>query len=180
MTNQKLGILIGAIFGLAFIWINSDELSSETARALQGFGVVAFLGLIAVLTQRSPDERTADAPKGIGFGPGYWLVVLIVLFGGLFIINGVLDASGAGVAWVALVVGVHFIALAIVWRAPVFHLVGGVIAVCGALGLALAVVDASEATIAVVSGIIPGAVLIGSGWWAALGDQQTHRGSIPS
>jgi hypothetical protein len=32
--------------------------------------------------------------------------------------------------------------------------------------MALAVAGASEATIAVVSGIIPGAILLGSSWWA--------------
>ena len=107
------------------------------------------------------------------------LVELIALFGGLFVINGVLDAPEVGLARTALVVGVHFIGLAVVWKAPVFQWLGAAIAICGAVGLALAVGDASGATIAVVSGIIPGALLIGSSYWAVLSDSTVGSSVTP-
>jgi hypothetical protein len=41
------------------------------------------------------------------------------------------------VAWVS-VVGAHLIALALVWRNPLFHWLGAALLGCGVVGLALA------------------------------------------
>jgi hypothetical protein len=53
---------------------------------------------------------------------------------GLAVLNGPLDAPQAGVAWVSLVVGVHFFALAVAFAEPFFHRLGGAITVCGLAG----------------------------------------------
>lgn len=88
---------------------------------------------------------------------------------GLAVINGRRDAPQAGVAWIALVVGLHFLGLAAVWRQPFLSGLGAAIAVCGAAGLILAAAHASAAAIAAISGVIPGGLLIGVGWLFALG-----------
>lgn len=63
-------------------------------------------------------------------------------------------------------VGVHFVALAAVFREPFFHWLGAAIAVCGLAGLALAGAGAAQPPITVLSGVVPGALLLASGWWA--------------
>jgi hypothetical protein len=53
-------------------------------------------------------------------------VIAIVV--GVRLLAGPLDVPDAGVAWVALVVGLHFVALAVVWAQPIFSWVGGSLA----------------------------------------------------
>lgn len=89
------------------------------------------------------------------------------LFGGLAVLNGVLGLPQAGVAWVSVVVGLHFFPLAAVFRQPYFHLLGAIITGCGAVGLVLVAVGADETPIAVVSGVLPGVVLLMFAWWGA-------------
>lgn len=172
MTNERFGALIGAVFGLVYVWVNAGELPSTVSLALRVLGVVAFAGLVGILAWRR-NEGGADGgrPDRSAFGRGYWTVVIvevIALFGGLRIINEPLDAPEASVAWVSIVVGVHFVALAGVWDNPFVRWLGVAIAVCGAIGVVLALAGASQAAIAVVAGVAPGALLLGTGWWYAL------------
>src|SRR5690606_10251421 len=82
---------------------------------------LAFLGLLGIQFTgwRQPDRPAADRPDRPMFGRGFWIVVaieVIVGLAGVNIINNVLDHPEAGVAWIALIVGLHFIALASVWQ----------------------------------------------------------------
>jgi hypothetical protein len=61
---------------------------------------------------------------------------------------------------------VHFFGFYVIWRLPVMVWIGAAISVCGALGLVAAGMDRSAALIAVVAGIVPGAVLLVGGWWS--------------
>ena len=63
-------------------------------------------------------------------------------------------------AWVSLVVGVHFIALAAHWQQPLHHHVGTLIAGAGSLGLIAAGLGAARPVIATLGGITPGVVLL--------------------
>ena len=92
---------------------------------------------------------------------------VVALFLGVRILNGPLGLPRAGVAWVSLVVGVHFFALAVVLGRRFFYWLGGVITACGVVGLVLAVTGAGAAAIALASGVLPGAVLLGFAWWGA-------------
>jgi hypothetical protein len=87
---------------------------------------------------------------------------------GLAVLNRVFDAPEAGVAWIAFVVGVHFIALARVWRAPHITWPGVALAVLGLAGLVMAALGASDVAIATVSGVGSGIVLLGACWWGVL------------
>ncbi|WP_328960924.1 hypothetical protein [Streptomyces virginiae] len=73
-----------------------------------------------------------------------------------------LHVPQATVAWISLVVGLHFFGLAVVWRMPALRLPATAMAACGAAGLVLAACGASLAVIAAVAGIAPGALLLGS------------------
>lgn len=174
MSHERLGALIGGVFGLVFVLVNSDELPSDTGLVIQVLGVVAFIGMVGMLifTRPSSDAQSGPPPPNAGFGRMYWLVVIgeaIALAAGLIVINGVLDSPDVGVAWVSFVVGVHFFGLAAIWREPFFRILGTALAACGLVGLTLAVIGTSEAWIAAISGVVPGLLLLAAGWLAVLG-----------
>jgi hypothetical protein len=86
---------------------------------------------------------------------------------GSALLNGPLDRPRAVVAWVSVVVGMHFAALAAVWRVSLFRWLGAAIALCGLAGLAAAGLGASSAVIATVGGVLPGALLLAAGYRGA-------------
>jgi hypothetical protein len=167
MPGQRIGSLIAAAFGLIYVLVNAAGLPTAWALALR---VLAVAGFVAVLVAvwRAPGRR--GPRQGPAFGRAYWLVVaveLMMLFVGARLLSGPLHAPQAGVAWVSLVVGVHFFALGAVFAQRFFHWLGGVITACGAAGLGLAAGGQAAPAIAVVGGVLPGAVLLGFGWWGA-------------
>jgi hypothetical protein len=169
MTPQKLGLLIGAVLGLVFVLVNSATLPTGIATVLRVAGIAVFL-LVLVAIRRPSRPAAADGAGGMGFGPGYWLVVgaeVIAIVVGVRLLSGPLDVPDAGVAWVALVVGLHFVALAVVWGQPSFHWLGGSIALCGAVGLALGFAGSPTAAVHTVGGVLPGALLLGFALWGA-------------
>jgi hypothetical protein len=169
MTPQKLGSLIGAVFGLVFVVVNTAAAPTGVARALRLFAVLAFV--LVLLAQRRPPRPIAVARPERGAGLGYWLVVaaeVIALAVGIRLLNGPLDAPDGAVAWVALVVGLHFLALGIVWKEDLFHWLGASMALCGAVGLALAFAGSSKAAVDTVGGVLPGALLLAFALWGVL------------
>ena len=167
--EQRLGITIGTAFGLVFVLVNAGALPAPWPLLLRMAGVLAFVGVQLAL--RSAARRPAPVREGGGgFTRGYWAVVaveVVALVAGVQVLARVLDAPEAGVAWVALVVGLHFHALAVAWRTASLHVLGAALSVCGLAGLALAPLGSSEAAIATVGGVVPGFVLLGGGAWAA-------------
>jgi hypothetical protein len=174
LDGRKLGSLIGGAFGLAYVEVNAGSLPTGVAVVLRIAAGVAFLALIAILF-RSRDEATprGGGPSASEFGTGYWLVVaaeVVAIFVGARVITGPLGLpSHAVVAWVSVVVGVHFVALAFVWDRPYFRVLGYAIVACGAAGIAAAALGASAAVVATIGGVLPGALLLAAAYWGALG-----------
>lgn len=174
MRGQQLGSLIGSVFGLVYVLVNTGPLPATVAAALRVVGVGAFIAVVVALFVRGRARVRAgappDAPEPERFGRAYGAIVAIeaaALFGGLAIVNGVLDRPEAGVAWVSTVVGAHFFALARVFALRFFLGLGVVITACGVIGLGLAAAGVNAAPIAAISGVVPGLVLLGYGWWGA-------------
>ena len=164
-NEQRLGCLIGACFGLVYVLVNSGELSGGAAVPLRVAGVLAFLAVLYQLRGAEPAKAEAPdagtrAPRM--FGRGYRLVVAAEVVAGIagLVVLRVLDASEAGVAWVSVVVGLHFVGLAAVWRQPPLRLLGLAITACGVVGLAIAAFGGGRAPIAAVGGVLPGALLL--------------------
>ncbi|MBF6332207.1 hypothetical protein IU452_27250 [Nocardia transvalensis] len=167
MTSDQAGRLIGGVFGLVFVVVNAGALPSIVSVVLRVFAIAVFLGLFAVLRCARIRLPPSTVP-GTNFGRRYWLVVVIeavIGLAGIAVINGVLGTPRATVAWIALVVGLHFFGLATVWRRPAFRWLGTAMTTCGAMGLILATYRSSAATIAVIAGVAPGILLLGSAWW---------------
>ncbi len=172
MSSAKLGSVIGAGFGLIFVLVNTGSLPAAVAVLFRVLAVIAFIAvLIAVVVA---GRRRAPAGVGLpaagGFALGYWIVVAAeagAIGAGLVVLNGPLHAPQAAVAWIALVVGVHFVALAVVWRLLLFHGLGAALMLCGVAGLVLAATGSAVSTIDLVGGVLPGAILLGFGLWGA-------------
>jgi hypothetical protein len=178
MTRHKrMAIVITTIFGFIYIMANAQLLPAAEATAARVIGILAAVGLLISLPR--PDRPD---PPGVGFGRGYWLIVAAEVAAGvvgLVVLNDLLAIHDASIAWISLVVGVHFFGFYVIWRLPVMVWVGAAITVCGAVGLLAAGLDRSAALIAVVAGIVPGAVLLAGGWWSRLhptGDRAASHG----
>jgi hypothetical protein len=116
---------------------------------LRVLGVAAFVAVLIALC-RPPRPAAVTRPAGGGFRRGYWLVVageVVAIAVGQALLNGPLHAAQAAVAWIALVVGAHFIGLAVVWKQSFFHWLGASILLCGAIGLVLAVATSPQGAI---------------------------------
>lgn len=177
MRGQRIGSLVGAVFGLIYVLVNAGPLPPVAAMALRAAAAAAFCAVLAALYLRrhdrvaDPDADQSGKRGGAGvFGRAYWIVVaaeVAALAVGLAVLDGPLNVPRAGVAWVSIVVGVHFNALAVVFGLRFFHWLGGAITACGVIGLALVATAASAIPVSLISGIVPGALLLGFGFWGA-------------
>jgi hypothetical protein len=175
MPGQSVGSLVAAVFGLVYVVVNTGPLPAWAATPLRALGVLASVAVVAGAYRAARTHPVATAGRGRGFGTAYWLVVAaeaVALLAGVRVLSGPLDTPHAGVAWVSFVVGVHFFALAVVFRDSFFHWLGAAITACGSVGLGLAVAGTGEEPIAVVAGVVPGVLLLASGWW---GTRRTLR-----
>ncbi|MFF4776951.1 hypothetical protein ACFY05_29210 [Microtetraspora fusca] len=96
------------------------------------------------------------------FSRGYLVVVAaeaILLFGGIRLLAMWELPKEVNVAWVALVVGVHFIVLAPIWKEWGIAVPGVLLTVLGAAGLVLASTTA-VVWVPFVSGVLSGVVLL--------------------
>jgi hypothetical protein len=167
MTPEKLGSLIGAVFGLVFVLVNAATLPPGIGTLVRVLGVVAFLLVLVALRRPRRSVAVARPARG-GLGMGYWLVVAAEVLAfpvGVRVLSGPLDAPDGGVAWVALIVGLHFNVLAVVWAERLFHWLGASMALCGLVGLALALTGSPKAATGTVGGVLPGALLLAFALW---------------
>ncbi|WP_239174659.1 hypothetical protein [Actinoplanes cyaneus] len=84
------------------------------------------------------------------------------MFGGLYLINQVFEMPGAAIAWVAVVIGVHFFALAWAWRMPMYHWLGAAMTLLGLAGFVAYALGASDGIVALIAGVGSGAALYGA------------------
>ena len=139
--GQRIGSFIGGVFGLIYVEVNAGVLAAPAAAAMRLAGAVAFAGLLALLAVTRGSGATAAEAARSRFGARYWLVVaaeVVAIAAGSALLNGPLDQPRAVVAWVSVVVGTHFFALAAVWRVSMFRWLGAAIVLCGLAGLAAA------------------------------------------
>jgi hypothetical protein len=140
--------------------------------ALRVAAGVALAGLIVLLALAQDTPTPADPGAQRGFGLGYWLVVageVAAIPAGAALLNGPAGLPHAVVGWVSVVVGVHFVALAAIWRLGLFRLLGAAIALCGVAGVTAAVMGAPSAVIDMVGGVLPGVLLLVAGYTGAAG-----------
>ncbi|MEE2039205.1 hypothetical protein Q8791_18480 [Nocardiopsis sp. CT-R113] len=159
------GFLVGAGFGLAFVLANSGPpLPSAVALVLRVLAVAALVAIVALVVsigRRPVGEPGPDAPR-MRFD-AFFAVVLVVevvaLVGGIQVLR-MLDAPmQANVAWIALVVGLHFLPLARHWRTRSFAYAAATISALGLAGLVMAFTGYPE-WVPFVSGVVNGAGML--------------------
>ncbi|WP_206068242.1 hypothetical protein [Nonomuraea composti] len=158
------GLLVGAVFGAVFVFVNAhDPLNSTVALLLRVVaGLAAATVLVLWFTAARGQRDGGEAPRGAMFGRGYLVIVAaeaVLLFGGLRVLAALGAPEQANVAWVALVVGVHFVALAPIWKAWDIAVPGVVLSLLGVAGLVLAPTSAA-AWVPFLSGVLSGIVLL--------------------
>lgn len=163
--GTQVGDLIGASFGVVFIVINVSPM--PPAWRVGAIAVAAALALVITYafsaTQRA--VRTgAVRPDRTRFNRLFLVIVVleaIALFGGLAIVRQLEPAAVLG--WIALVVGVHFLALAQWWirdNAPIL-LIGVGMTILGLVGLWVGLASQQADAVMLVSGVGSGLVLLG-------------------
>ncbi|WP_181019811.1 hypothetical protein [Nonomuraea typhae] len=175
------GLLVGAVFGAVFVVVNAGSpLDDVVAVALKAAACLAALGVAAMWMAGVKRERERAEPRRRMYGRGYLVVVgleVVALFGGLRVMAVMGVPEKAAVAWVAFVVGVHFVALAPVWKDWSIGVVGLVLTLLGVAGGVLAATAGLD-WVPLVSGVGSGVFLLagalGAGWRA------TRRPRVPA
>jgi hypothetical protein len=168
-TNNDIrpaGLLIGSMialsFGTSFVMANSGGLSSPWPLIIRVVGALIAVAL-AIQVIRVVRSTTVVRQGAAGFTDRrYWWAVIgevIALFGGLYVINQVLEKPDVAIAWVAVVVGVHFFPLGWAWRMPLYYRLGTVMTALGVAGFVAYAFGASAATVALISGVGSGFAL---------------------
>jgi hypothetical protein len=177
-TQHVTGALIGGTFGAVFVLADANTPLGDVAAAVFRIGAVGgLLGLYlgAARTRRHHARRPAGSwadTEGLNlFARRYWLIVAgeLALIGiGLGALGALGAPQQANVAWIALIVGLHFIAFRVadVWGNNVLRPAAALVAF-GLAGLGLAAASYAGWT-SFVSGVLSGFVLL-SGSSYALG-----------
>ncbi|MEV0662721.1 hypothetical protein ACIBI3_22275 [Actinomadura luteofluorescens] len=171
MSPQLLGLLVGSGFGTAFVLANVGEPLPEGAGIAMRVLAVACLLAVVVIGFRG-DRRggtgRGDARPG-WFGPRFGLVVVAefaLIFGGIAVLRALDAPQEINVAWIALIVGLHFVVLARVWKRGAIAVPGGVLSGLGAAGMIMAAGSSVE-WIPFVSGALSGVTLLAGSLYGA-------------
>jgi hypothetical protein len=157
------GSAVAITFGTVFVLVNSGGLTAPWPLVIRVTGLLVAVLLSAglVLTVRRTSPGRGDSATGY-VDRRYWLIVAleaVALFGGLAVVNGVLHRPEISVAWVALVVGVHFFGLGRIWHLPAYHRLGAVMTVLGIAGFLVHALGGPAAAVGLVAGVGSGATL---------------------
>ncbi|SDH83755.1 hypothetical protein [Nonomuraea jiangxiensis] len=166
--QRMTGLLVGALFGAVFVIANAHDPLNPVAVTIARAAAALGLCGVVVLGRRARAAATGQARPAAGRGPrnmfgrGYWLVVAaeaILLFGGIALLRAWGQPEEANVAWIAVIVGIHFVVLAPVWRQPSIAVPGVLLTVVGVAGLVMAQTSAVAWT-PVVAGVLSGVTLL--------------------
>ncbi|MBD3144572.1 hypothetical protein IEQ31_15435 [Microbispora camponoti] len=188
--RRMTGLLIGGVFGVVFVFVNSQPpLGHALALVLRIAAAVALAGVVATWFLSAGRARSTGAEPGIGeggkagkmFGVGFAVVVVIeavALFGGIAVLRALDRPEESNVAWIAVVVGVHFVALGPIWKDRTIMVPGAVLTVLGVAGLVMTATSA-VAWVPLVSGVLSGVTLL-AGCLAAAGRGLVAQRSLAS
>lgn len=156
----RIGVTVGALFGLVFVLLNAGGLVDQPWTFLvQAVAVVVFAATIWFGVVR--------ARSGIGEPPGpnamaiYNVTViaqLAAILAGAVVLN-LVDRGELVLPWVVVVVGLHFVPFAKTFRAPQFRPLAAALVVVGVAGLLATALGGDWAGPA--SGVAAGFLLLG-------------------
>jgi hypothetical protein len=148
-----------------FVLVNAHApLSSAVGVPLSVLACVALAAVVAIFVflLRKGIDVPADTRPAM-FGRNYRLVVageIVLLVAGFVVFRAVDAPAETGVAWIAFVVGLHFVPFAVMWEQRRMLIPGIALMLLGAAGLAM-VATSAVAWTPFVSGVLSGVVLLG-------------------
>lgn len=160
-AGARAGALVGAVGGLVFVVVNAGAASGPWPVVLRVAAVALFL-LDTVLVLRAPALGSGAEPTTGQLRAYRWTVLAEVLAfpAGTFVLRSLLGLDGAALPWVAVVVGVHFVVFARIFPGAGFLLLGVVVSVLGAAGLAMVVAGVDQDPVRLVAGVMTGFTLL--------------------
>lgn len=158
-------MVVGGTFGLIFVLVNAgDPLPFWLVTALQ---IAAIVGYIAMFVLSQLGLKRHGRPEGGAgrqpYGSGFWITVVVefaLIFGGLYARGQTSLPPQTNVAWIALIVGLHFVVFWKVGWDVSIAVPGFILTVLGLVGLGLVFTPAVAWT-PIVSGVLSGVVLLG-------------------
>jgi hypothetical protein len=159
MSGPRIGALIAATAGLAFILVNAGELSEHPALVVRVLGGLAGAAVVVVVLARAEPSVPVPAPPAAAWRT-YWLMVVLEV---VLLITGsrllaAHDHTELSAPWVAFIVGLHFLPFAKAFGTPLFRYLGWALITLGAVGAVLAL-SVGAAAGAVVGGVVSGITL---------------------
>ena len=166
-NGVRVGGLIGAVGGLAFLMVNSWPFP-EPYRSVITVAVVVWFLWVLWEVWRVPNDPDAVRPDARQMRT-FWIVVaieVVLIVGGAQFFIRVLDNPSASLPWIATVLGVHWLVFRAVFHEDVFLWLGCLTLACGLTGLLVALTGVAEentaAATAIASGFIVGVVMLGA------------------
>lgn len=177
LDGGRLAAALGALAGLVFVLVNAGGLEPPWPVVARVVGVVASLVVLAAVLSGRGGAPAVHRPPPAAWRT-YWFSVLgevVALLAG----TRLLDAAGRGdlgVAWVAVVVGVHFLPFARAFAAREYAALGWALVALGLLALVLGLAGAPSWVVPLVAGTGSGAaLLVFAGWRPLTGRVGTTR-----
>jgi hypothetical protein len=166
-ARRPSGLLVGSLialsFGTVFVMVNSGDLPDPWPVVIRVAGVLAAIALLIGSLRAGRLAAVARPGDVAGYADRrYWYAVageVVALFGGLYVINQVLDRPEVAVAWVAVVVGVHFYPLGWAWRMPFFYWLGTAMTLLGVAGFVAYALGAPDGVVGLIAGVGSGVAL---------------------
>lgn len=182
MLQRMSGVFIGALFGTIFVVANAhDPLSPAIGIVLRVLAVLTFAGLLALALlagrRGGAAPEGAEAPQADWFRGKFGFVVgaeVLLLIVGNLALRGAGAPAETAVAWIALIVGLHFLALTAVWKRRSIAVPGAALTALGAIGLGMAATSA-VVWVPFVSGVLSGVALLGGCTYAIA---HTYRSTV--
>jgi hypothetical protein len=169
-SHRRLtGSIFAAIAGALLVEFTTGSVSPVPHLTLRAIGLAEFASFVVTvywIRRMLPPEPAAHR----AVPPAYWLLVAaqMAVFGlGLLLGREVLHIHHGVIAWVCVVVGLHFVGFAGLCASSLLRWLGAAVVACGAVGLVLAARNAVPATVA-TTGVVAGFVLLTGGWLMAL------------
>ena len=163
VATARTGVVVLSVF--AFVWALAGisglaERPTWWTWAAMAASLVVTVALIRAAGKPGPDGPDGASPPGRAFATV--VIVEAVTIAAAVAVLVALDAPAFVPGAVALVVGVHFFALAKVFALPLYHLTGGWLCLVAVVALGVAAVDAPAGQ--AVAGIGSAAGLWATAW----------------
>jgi hypothetical protein len=175
--------MVAAVAGVAWTLWGASGLAGSGATVVRAVGIVVGSAMVGEIA-RTRADALQDEPPAVAsggsrsmFGSRSYLVVAILEVAAIVIGNKLLAATGHNdytIAWVATVLGLHFLALGRLFFAG-FYWLGLALIMAGLIGAAVGGAGGGADGIKAASGLSAAASLFGAGAWTLVAQSRARK-----